>query len=218
MHQLIRYVKDSLDNFNAQRIKKLVVPDITPSLQSDLGAPLPLHVSLSRTLQIKTEDRADFVAALTSSLKAVAVRAFSFQFHGLKWVSNFERNRWFLVLGMKKPAHDELNRLLNACNKAAEKTGHPGLYVGGEGDGPMKNNDRDNKASAAEHDAHKEVDRSEFFHISIAWNLDEPNVDLIALVEDIDIREHIDSPSAPIDAVKAKVGNTIHSIALGAQR
>lgn len=207
LHSLITAVKDALKHENLKRAKPLALPDIIPSLQSELGAPLPLHVSLSRTLQIKTDDRESFLGTLNTSLRRAAVQGFHFDFRGLKWVPNYERNRWFLVLGIKKPAHDELNRLLSACNDAAQKSGHPALYSGGKGDGPMESN------SPIVHspNEHVEIDRSDMFHVSIAWNLTEPEPDLVSLVQDIKVDKYVCSPQAAFDVVKARVGNVVHN-------
>jgi hypothetical protein len=204
---LITAVKDALKHEYLKRAKPLALPDIIPSLQSELGAPLPLHVSLSRTLQIKTDDRESFLGTLNTSLRRAAVQGFHFDFRGLKWVPNYERNRWFLVLGIKKPAHDELNRLLSACNDAAQKSGHPALYSGGKGDGPMESN------SPIVHspNEHVEIDRSDMFHVSIAWNLTEPEPDLVSLVQDIKVDKYVCSPQAAFDVVKARVGNVVHN-------
>ena len=211
---MIQSIKDSIKEENKKRAKPLSVPDIIPSLQSELGAPLPLHVSLSRTLQIKTDDRETFLGTLNSSLRRAAVQAFNFDFHGLKWVPNYERNRWFLVLGIEKPARDQLNRLLSACNEAAQKSGHPALYSGGKGDGPMKTNSPTAR-SQVELD---KADRSENFHISIAWNLTEPGPEWISLVQAMDVDEHIRSPQASFDVVKARVGNVVHNFDLGTRK
>ncbi|KAF3046363.1 poly(U)-specific 3'-to-5' RNA exonuclease [Didymella heteroderae] len=210
LHSLIKAVKDALENQNLKRAEPLPLPDIIPSLQSELGAPLPLHVSLSRTLQIKTDDRESFRGTLNTSLRRAAVQAFHFDFRGLKWVPNYERNRWFLVLGIKKPAHDELNRLLSACNEAAQKSGHPALYSGGKGDGPMESN----SPTAHSPNEHDKTDCSEMFHISIAWNLIEPDPKWISLVRDMDVDKHIHSPQAAFDVVKARVGNVVHNFDL----
>ena len=70
--------------------------------------------------------------------------------------------------------------------------------------------DKDNASGA--------IDRTENFHISIAWNLEEPNPAWVALLEHIDVKKHIQGPEAPFDAVKAKVGNIVHSIDLGARK
>jgi hypothetical protein len=171
---------------------------------------LPLHVSLSRTLQIKTDDRESFLGTLNTSLRRAAVQAFRFDFRGLKWVPNYERNRWFLVLGIKKPVHDELNRLLCACNEAAQKSGHPALYSGGKGDGPMDSN----SPTARSPIEHIKTDRSDMFHVSIAWNLAEPDAEWVSLVQDMDVDKLIDSPRAAFDVVKARVGNVVHNFDL----
>ncbi|KAF2850770.1 hypothetical protein T440DRAFT_507847 [Plenodomus tracheiphilus IPT5] len=215
LHTLITHVKDSLELQNATRAKQLPIPDIVPSLQSGLGTPLPLHVSLSRTLQIKTEDRNAFLETLEQSLRRTAVRTFHYAFHSLKWVPNFERNRWFLVLNIKKPPQDELNRLLNACNQAAQKCGHSALYTGGQGDGPMES-DKTSKSTKGK--ASFQDDRSAYFHVSIAWNLSEPAPEWVSLVQDIDVSKFIQSPEAAIDVVKVKIGNVVTSIALGVKR
>jgi hypothetical protein len=197
-------------------------------LTSQLDTPLPLHVSLSRTLQIKTDDREDFTDTLTANLKKSAVKPFHIQFGSLKWVSNFQRNRWFLVLGIAKPVQDELNRLLRACNSAAEQCGHPGLYIGGKGDGPMKDNELQSNTTKRRKSAHHgddnedaagpSADRTENFHISIAWNLEEPDPVWVALVQSIDVTKHIKVSIAPFDAVKAKIGNIVHSVDLGTRK
>jgi hypothetical protein len=211
---LIQTIKDSIKEENRRRAKPLPVPDIIPSLQSELGAPLPLHVSLSRTLQIKTDDREMFLGTVNSSLRRAAVQAFHLDFRGLKWVPNFERNRWFLVLGITKPAHDELNRLLSACNEAAQKSGHPALYSGGKGDGPMETN----SPTADPHLTHDRADRSENFHVSIAWNLTEPDPEWISLAQSVDVNKHIRSPQPFVDVVKARVGNVVHNFDLSARK
>ena len=217
LHRLIQHVKSVLQDRNAIRPKKLVVPELMPSLQSELGASLPLHVSLSRTLQVKTEHRDLFLDTLKRCLRRAAVRSFSFDFQGLKWVPNFERNRWFLVLSIKRPAQDELNRLLYACNEAAGRCGHPALYSGGEGDGPMSENDPTSPPKDKQKQQHhgQMADHSAYFHISIAWNLIEPDPEWISVVQDIDVSKYMSSPKATFDAVKVKIGNVVHSIVLG---
>ncbi|XP_014556310.1 hypothetical protein COCVIDRAFT_26843 [Bipolaris victoriae FI3] len=218
---LIQHVKSVLELENNKRVKKLPVPqDITPSLQSDLGVPLPLHVSLSRTLQIKTEDRETFLDTLGASLRRCAVPVFNFEFQGLKWVPNFERNRWFLVLAIKRPENDELNTLLHACNQAAKSTGHPALYTGGAGDGPMEDVDHDHRPKRRKVDKNdpQTHDYSPYFHVSIAWNLTEPDAEWTALVQKIDATEYIQTPDAVFDAVKVRIGNAVHNIPLAAKR
>ncbi|KAF3001313.1 poly(U)-specific 3'-to-5' RNA exonuclease [Curvularia kusanoi] len=214
LHTLIQAIKATIKEENEKRTKPLPVPDIIPSLQSELGAPLPLHVSLSRTLQIKTDDRESFLEVLNGSLRRAAVQTFNFEFGRLKWVPNYQRNRWFLVLGIEKPAHDELNRLLCACNEAAQKSGHPALYSGTKGDGPMETN----SPRARPANMPDSADRSENFHVSIAWNLTEPASEWVSLVHSIDVDKYIHSPQASFDVVKARVGNTVHNFDLGSRK
>lgn len=220
LHSLIQHVRDALQKQNQIRTKKLPIPDIIPSLQSELGAPLPLHVSLSRTLPIQTQDREPFLKTLKSSLQRAAVCAFNFNFQSLKWVPNYDRNRWFLVLGIVQPPQDELNRLLNACNEATVSCGHPGLYTGGHGDGPMEKNaaNSSSKRRKSEQTENILIDRSEYFHISIAWNLEEPDADWISLVRDIDVKKYVQQPQAAFSAVKARIGNVVHNLDLRERR
>ena len=50
-------------------------------------------------------------------------------FTGLDWVSNFEKNRWFLVLRVKAPDNNELNKLLHISNTVVQEYDQPPLYV-----------------------------------------------------------------------------------------
>ncbi|KAF2013438.1 hypothetical protein BU24DRAFT_350263 [Aaosphaeria arxii CBS 175.79] len=220
---LIETVRTTITRANDARPKPLPIPTITPSLRSQLGAPLPLHISLSRTLQLKTDARESFLETLTSRLRKASVKPFEVEFTSLKWVPNFQRNRWFLVLGTARPPNDELNRLLAACNAAAQQEGHQGLYTssGGKGEGPMQEDDttppakriKSNRQPPSDPD-----DRTQNFHISIAWNLAEPDALWRDLVGGIDVRATLGSrpaAAAPFDAVKARVGNAVHSLPLG---
>ncbi|KAF2442218.1 hypothetical protein P171DRAFT_391902 [Karstenula rhodostoma CBS 690.94] len=225
LNSLIEHVREAIEGANTRMKRPLSIPEIHPSLLSELGTPIPLHVSLSRTLQIKTDDRYQFLDILNKSLHRAAVRPFDVRFTGLKWVPNYDRNRWFLILGIEKPAQDELNRLLHACNDAAEESGHPPLYVGGKGDGPMEDNDTididiaskrrksvQNKDTAVE--AKSTIDRTQNYHVSIAWNLTEPDPAWITLAQDVDVSKFIKSPQTPFEVVKAKIGNIVHNIEL----
>lgn len=210
----------SIKHSNEDGNKPLPLPDIIPSLLSPLGTPLPLHVSLSRTLQVKTDDRHVFLETLTTSLRESMVKPFSLRFSHLKWVPNFARNRWFLILVSRKPPQNELNRLLDSCNRAARQTGHPGLYLGGIGDGPMRR-----KASYSQSQkSAKEfpngtpangLDRSDHFHVSVAWNLAEPDAALIELVDNLDVSEYVAKLEPVFDAIKVKIGNNVHRVELG---
>ncbi|KAF1969898.1 hypothetical protein BU23DRAFT_231853 [Bimuria novae-zelandiae CBS 107.79] len=223
LNSLIDHVRTVIETTNNSLKKALPIPEIHPSLQSELGTLVPLHVSLSRTLQIKTDEREKFLETLTASLRRAAVRPFKVNFSGLKWVPNYERNRWFLVLGIEKPVQDELNRLLDACNDAADKCGHPPLYVGDIGDGPMEESVPSKKARKWRKSTQNEstptqtkstIDRTQNFHVSIAWNLTEPDPEWVTLVQSVDVSKFIASPHGPFEGVKAKLGNVVNNIEL----
>jgi hypothetical protein len=128
-----------------------------------------------------------------------------------------------LVIFAEKPAQNELNRLLGACNDAAQKCGHPGLYSGGKGDGPMERetsaaNPRKRRKSSQVEKPAEEVDYTENFHVSIAWGLVEPDPAWIRLVQDLDISKHVDEIEMSFHVVKAKIGNVVNNIDLGSKK
>lgn len=82
-------------------------------------------------------------------------------------------------------------------------------------DNAMARSSKRRKSAVPESEA---VDHSEYFHVTIAWNLIEPDPEWISLVEGIDISRHVQSPQDSFDAVKARVGNTVHNIALAKKR
>ena len=46
---------------------------LTSLLESDLGAPLPLHVSLSRPLALTTEQKDDFLVRVEGAIRGCGV-------------------------------------------------------------------------------------------------------------------------------------------------
>ncbi|KAJ5791995.1 uncharacterized protein N7503_007973 [Penicillium pulvis] len=94
-------------------------------LHSDLGAQLPLHISLSRPVVLRTEQRSSFERFLQTEIDSSRITPFALKPNGLKWVSNYERTRWFLVLHMSKPEHDSLNGLLRLSNRALARFDQP---------------------------------------------------------------------------------------------
>ena len=105
-----------------------------------------------------------------------------------------------------------LNRLLWACNQAVAEFGFGGLYDGmGEGEG--------------EDQGQGEVDRSDFFHFSLAWCLTsqvegkEVSQDVLDEVWSSTVADEARNLTIPIDAVLMKIGNVVHRIPLsGGQR
>ncbi|KAI9842290.1 MAG: poly(U)-specific 3'-to-5' RNA exonuclease [Sclerophora amabilis] len=114
-------------------------------LTSDLGAPLPLHISLSGPIVLVTHERGPFLELLTESVRHSGVRPFEVSFSSLDWAPNENRTRFFLVLRLAKAnlstqpqsttssltsrSPNPLNRLLHFSNAAAERFGQPPLYA-----------------------------------------------------------------------------------------
>lgn len=182
-------------------------------LQSDLLVPLPLHISMSRALSLKTQDRDEFQKTVESYLRHSNVSPFEVALADLKWVPNYDGNRWFLVLGIVRPAHNELNQLLEACNKACSAYGHPQLYA---------TQRQSAKRRRISHDASvTESDHSDAFHFSIAWNLDGSTLDFEQLKSSDKVISMMEQDIKPIhvhfDSIKLKIGNVVTSIPLGKQ-
>ncbi|KAF7506979.1 hypothetical protein GJ744_011110 [Endocarpon pusillum] len=99
--------------------------------------------------------------------------------------------RWFLALRLGQPEGDGLNRLLKMCNEVVREFGQPLLYerseyavrelgAGGSehesrgGNGPRAGSGKKRRASVAKATRAATAavpDRSDCFHISIAWTL-----------------------------------------------
>ena len=201
-----------------------------------------MHISLSRSLSLDTAEREVFEQSLRTAIETTGIDSFYVSASSLRWVPNYTRSRWFLVLNLHRPKQDELNRLLAACNQVATSYGYPGLYTGsaelrvdakglvappapGEaGDMPDGETlDIDPTAleltSASTDDVIGSLTKSDPFHISIAWTLSDPahwasatNADKAATDGDLG------KLRVPVNAIKAKVGNTIHHISLEKDR
>ncbi|KAJ9648444.1 poly(U)-specific 3'-to-5' RNA exonuclease [Coniosporium tulheliwenetii] len=191
-------------------------------LQSDLSAALPLHISLSRSLVLQTPQRDPFLNTLTSHLRSSSVRPFQVAFTSLKWVPNFERTRWFLVLGVQKPERDELNRLLKASNDAAAIVGLPPLYAsggfaaGGGLDDAFKGKIQKTPATRGRQTEQK--DCSDAFHVSVAWSLKAPEEDLRDPMMQSEVaailEKDLNKMRVSFEVVKVKIGNAVHSASL----
>lgn len=134
-------------------------------LQNDLGVPLPLHISLSRPLVLKTYQKESFLQQLKTHLDTDgSIKSFTVRPRGVTWHSNEVDTRWFLVLrlesskdgevGCKEGGIKQLQKMLGRCNDVAAQFGQPVLYA------------YDQESVAEESDGQ--------FHISIAWSLHAP--------------------------------------------
>lgn len=130
-----------------------------------------------------------------------------------------------------RPEGNQLNRLLRTCNQVVADFGLPMLYekfqkqqggVGGAGSkfgsasGSRKSHNDPAAAATRKGAANaNKADRSECFHISIAWTLEDPEG------EGSDRETTSDLSSLPgndmeisFDVVKVKIGNVVHDIPL----
>ncbi|GAB7364438.1 hypothetical protein MBLNU230_g4979t1 [Neophaeotheca triangularis] len=98
-------------------------------LTNHLGVSQPLHISLSRSLTLQTEQRAPFITSLKTAIQQTPVNPFVCVGTKLKWFPNDDRSRWFYVMGVEavEPRGDELRLLLRACNAVCERFGLRGL-------------------------------------------------------------------------------------------
>ena len=197
-------------------------------LQSSLDAPLPLHVSLSRSLSLDTSQRDSFPDSLRAAIENSGVKPFLIAPSSLRWVPNYPRTRWFLVIQLERPKRDELNQLLRICNGVASSFDLPGLYIKGvektssdRSAPPAPGEDADEALDIGEsnktEDAGSTVAEAEVadpFHISIGWTLWEPSTSTSVTDDGKDSKDALEEMHklrVPVTAVKAKVGNmTIH--------
>jgi hypothetical protein len=171
---------------------------------------LPLHISLSRPLALKTEQKDGFLCDLQTSIAKSDARAFNATPLDLVWHPNEERTRWFLVLRLQRPAGDgdDLRSLLNICNGVAGRFRQPLLYT----ESTSENTDD-------AHDAKTEVHDS--FHISLAWSLHPAESDLESVPVPVQkandsstMLEQVKKLRVPFAEVKVRIGQDVFSIPL----
>ncbi|KAH0539089.1 hypothetical protein FGG08_004327 [Glutinoglossum americanum] len=196
---------------------------------SDLGTPLPLHISLSRPVVLTTEQRQNFAGSLQEVIENSGVRPFQIHFTTLCWVPNYKNTRWFLVLRIDKPAKNELNRLLWASNRVVMSFGQAPLYVPEDTPTPRiqhgnaKGRPRgprgrrgSNKGANIEDEA--QLDCSSHIHVSLGWSLEEPSLEMENRTKSTAILAIVKTLTTELvvqfETVKVKVGNAINVVPL----
>ena len=169
-----------------------------------------------------------YVVSLTNTLGRFSANKryllrFTVVLNGLRWVPNYESNRWFLVSQVQGNLSNELNKLLRASNGVAEDYGQPSLYVEpgvsttpisasrsyrpGKSITGSKGTRTRRKSLAYSQPSETLMDASARFHVSFGWTLQKPPEIPSGGIEgralDVAIR-----------AVKVKVGNGVEMIAL----
>ncbi|KAF4925952.1 U6 snRNA phosphodiesterase [Colletotrichum viniferum] len=178
---------------------------LQPLLTSDLNAPLPLHVSLTRPLSLTTAQKDDFLSALTSSVSH-ATGAFILSPRGIGFFKSPDSDRAFLILRVADPRassrdsnnttgkNPQLRALLTKCNAVALRFGQQPLYQA--------------RATELVDDA---------FHVSIGWTFGLPPEDaclqtygMLRLPEFAEVKKW----EIPVSGVKAKIGNVVTHVPL----
>ncbi len=173
--------------------------ELHKSLTSDLGAPLPLHISLSRPLSLSTAEKDDFRDQVSDAIRSGDLHNFAVAPRDLAWYKSPDSDRTFLVMRVEAPskahaaggANPELLYLLRRCNAVAERFKQPCLY----------------QSTGAE----------SAFHISVAWTFGLSKEDAAMRTLDMAREKHVqDARSWEIDvsAVKVKIGNVISNVDL----
>ncbi|KAK0731386.1 U6 snRNA phosphodiesterase Usb1, partial [Lasiosphaeris hirsuta] len=213
VHALLAGLIATLQSHNPQQ-----TPPIASFLTSDLGAPQPLHISLSRPVTFTTADKDIFLAHALASIAGCGLAPFELSCRGVGWHRTEESGRSFLVLRVASSAAEpaasansaenpnpELTALLKRCNTLVSDYGQPQLYQwavqeeGGDGDG--------------------NVAIGNAFHVSIAWSFAKPTEELERLTGQVfshpEVKDRIAQLARiPVDGVKAKVGNVVTHMAL----
>ncbi|KAK5108842.1 hypothetical protein LTR62_007732 [Meristemomyces frigidus] len=181
-------------------------------LTNELGVPLPLHVSLSRPLVLKTEQKETFLKQIRYALSTSHVRTVTAQLSTVRWHPNEDKSRWFLVVQLRKLQGDELGKLLKACNTVASAFDQPLLY-------PSNSTSRDSPQDVAD---------SGQFHISIAWSLTPPRLSAAEITGDdatpksdvgsSSITEHSNPFNVTFAEVKVRIGQEVEVVPLLGQR
>lgn len=173
-------------------------------LTSDLGAPLPLHISLSRPITLPTAEKDIFLDKVSKAIRGSGVSPFAVVPRGLAWYKSPDSDRTFLILRVtahNSSANDmtapnpELLTILKRCNTVVTMFGQPPLYQ----------QTRNEPVGTA-------------FHVSIAWSFGLPAQEELSLkaLKVIKQRRFASVRQWEIDvsAVKVKIGNVVSHVHL----
>ncbi|KAK4242674.1 hypothetical protein C8A03DRAFT_11151 [Achaetomium macrosporum] len=204
-----------------EQLKGIGPVKVTSFLLSDLGAPQPLHISLSRPIVLSSAEKDRFLGDVEATIKASGVAAFGLDCSRVEWHRTAESGRSFLVLRVysrqwstraadgddeedaksagKNNPNPQLTELLRRCNSVVAKYGQPELYRWAEED-----------------DAEEQVGNA--FHVSIAWSFAEPTEELRRVTDRLcggnGAHDRIREIQIPVEGVKVKIGNAITHVAL----
>lgn len=182
-------------------------------LENELAVAQPLHISLSRPLTLKTEQKDAFLSQLQNAISESNVKAFHTEPKDLAWHSNENSTRWFLVLRLQRCMDQEMLRLLETCNEVANEFGQPLLYA----------------SIAKRWKAQSSSGAGDMFHVSVAWSLKGPRAKdkderrkAVEVSEDVgvpyELLSRLGELSVRFGEVKVRIGQDVHTLPLKAAR
>lgn len=173
---------------------------------------MPLHVSLSAPLVLSTDQKNDFEEMLDKNIRESSLAPFEVKVRGLRWERNSDGTRWFLVLRITNlkfsndTTSNELNRLLECSNECALSFGLPRLYE--------KGSEKPVDGDCLEPGKRRVMpDRTDAFHISIAWQLTPPSLKQRIVLAHPDVLK-LGQAFLQFDVVKLKMGNVVKDMPL----
>ncbi|KAG7293207.1 hypothetical protein NEMBOFW57_003253 [Staphylotrichum longicolle] len=207
--------------------------EITSLLQSDLAAPQPLHISLSRPLALPSEAKDAFLRDVARATRESGVAAFALACTRAEWHRTAESGRSFLVLRVESSSSSsnggvaaavknaELTELLRRCNAVAAEYAQPGLYQWASTTATSaaeEEEGEDGNGGGGGGGRRRRNGVGEAFHVSIAWSFAELTEGLLQATERVfggrEVAARIREVRVPVDGVKVKIGNVVTHIAL----
>lgn len=207
---LDRVIEEASKQLGAGSVSEIASSKVQSSLRSDLGVHLPLHISMSSPLTLTTDTKDAFEPQLRHAVRTANIPAFEVSAVSVRWVSNFEKTRHFLIMSLTKPEHNQLRKLLSTCNNVARSFGLPELYankessaVGVKQQPPTQLEDREVVVTSKADDK---------VHISIAWTLAKPDSNICILGSEL--HQKLTSIKMCFEDVLIKVGNIVSTVRL----
>ncbi|OTA84766.1 hypothetical protein M434DRAFT_400326 [Hypoxylon sp. CO27-5] len=209
--------------------------DLTSFLVSDLGAPQPLHISLSRPIVLSTSQKDGFLEELVSRIKTSGVAPFDLAPRGLEWHRTQESARSFLVLrvasavssdAVSAPGPVDHNAACTEKDKKKASTGSNQQQQEQQQNPQLTNLLQRCNALVKEYKqpplyAFKANNGDDAFHISIAWSFAPPTPEVKQRTEEVfachssgTTRDEILGLRVHVDGIKAKIGNVVTHVPL----